>query len=288
MTTVLVTGATGNVGSAVVRELAGRGVSVRAFVRNLDAARERLGEGVDLAVGDLSDPASIRGAMTGVDRVFLSSADGPQKPDHEIAVIDAAAASGEIELLVKASTIGAEAGATLPSFDWHGRVEAHLRATGVPAVILHSCFYMTNLLAAAEPVRTQSMLFAPAGGGKLAMVDPRDTGAVGAAVVASGDHVGATLTLTGSETLTHERIAEELSAATGRAIRYVDVPPEAARQGFVDAGMPGWLVDQLDGVFGLIRAGALEEVTDTVRAVTGREPCTFNEFARDHAAAFSG
>ena len=159
--TVLVTGATGNVGSAVIRELLARGANVRAFVR--DPAAE-LPDGVERAIGDFEDPPSIRAGLEGVERVLLSSADGPRKVAHEVAVIDAAA---DAELIVKASTLGARVGSPLKPFDWNGRSEACLRESGVPWVVLASAFYMTNLLAAADPVRGQGILPAPAGEGRI-------------------------------------------------------------------------------------------------------------------------
>src|SRR5687767_6955201 len=100
---ILVTGATGNVGSQVVRELRGRDVSVRAFVRSPDKAAEKLGDDVELAVGDFSDSESLRRAMRGVTAVFVTSADGPQKVEHETAVIDAASAA-DASSIVKLST----------------------------------------------------------------------------------------------------------------------------------------------------------------------------------------
>jgi uncharacterized protein YbjT (DUF2867 family) len=279
--TVLVTGATGNVGAAVVRELLERGAEVRAFVR--DPAAELPG-GVERAVGDFEDPSSIRAALDGVDRVFLSSADGPRKVDHEAAVIDVAA---DAALIVKASTLGARVGSPLKPFDWNGRSEAHLRDSGVPWVVLASSFYMTNLLAAAEPVRAQGILPAPAAEGRIAMIDPRDVGAVAATVLTGSGHEGRTYRLTGPAALGYRDIAAELSKATGAGVQYVDVPPPAAREGLAAAGMPAWLVDHLDAVFALIRDGALEETTDTVRVITGREPRSFAAFARDHATAFA-
>lgn len=272
--TVLVTGATGNVGSAVLRELAKRGVPARALVRH--APSELPGE-TDVAIGDFDDPASIRAALDGVDRVFLSSADSPRKIEQEAAVIDSA---GGVDMLVKASTAGARAGSPLPPFDWHGRIEERLRTSGVPHVVLASGFYMTNLLAAAAPVRSQRVLPAPAGAGRVAMIDPRDVGAVAAAVLCGSGHEGRTYRLTGPEAIGWADIAKILG------VRYLDVPPGAAREQLATSGMPDWLVDHLDKAFALIRDGALEETTDTVRVLTGVEPGTFARFARDHADAF--
>jgi uncharacterized protein YbjT (DUF2867 family) len=282
---ILVTGATGNVGSQVVRELDCRSELVRAFVRDPDRAREQLGDSVDLAVGDLDDPPSVRRALEGVDRVFLSSGDGPQKVEQEIRVIDLAAAAG-VRRIVKASTVLAEPGSPLPGLDWNGRIEAHLRQSGMPAVILQSGFYMTNLLASAEQIRNAGTLVAPAGTGRIAMIDPRDTGTVGAAVLTSDGHEGRTYVLTGPEAITYDGVARALSAATGRSIEFVDVPEEAAEAGLVRAALPEWLVQHLVGAFRLIRADTFAETTDTVQALTGREPVSFDDFARGVAPLF--
>jgi len=270
--TVLVTGATGNVGSHVVRELRRAGVAPRAFVRDPARAAQRLGEDVELAVGDFEDAASLQRALRGVERVFLSSADGPSKVAHEAAVIDACARAG-VALVVKASTVFADPASRLPPLAWNGRAEEHLRRSGVPAVVLRSSFYMTNVLGAVDGNR----LLAPAGRGRVAMIDPADVGAAGAAVLHTDEHAGRTYRLTGAEALGFAQAAEALG------VDYVDVPPAMAREGFAAAGLPGWLAEHLDGAFALIRTDALAEVTDTVRVLTGRPPRTFAEFARAHA-----
>lgn len=282
---ILVTGATGNVGAAVVAELTAKKEPVRTFVRDEKRARECLGASVELARGDFEDTASIARALDGVDAVFLSSADQPNKVAHETAVIEAARAAG-IHKIVKASTIGAEAGSPLPPFDWHGRIEDNLRASAIPSVVLHSYFYMTNLLASAESVRQTGKLFAPLGEARIAMIDPRDTGAVGAAVLVTDGYDGRTLDLSGPEAVTYEQIADELSSAGGRTVEFVNIPDEAARQTFVQMGFPGWLLAHFDHLFPLLRSGVVAQPTDTVRAVTGREPHSFASWARDHAAAF--
>jgi uncharacterized protein YbjT (DUF2867 family) len=283
--TVLVTGATGNVGAQAVRELRARGVPVRAFVRDPERAAERLGADVELTVGDLSDPASVARAVAGADRVLLSAGDGPDKVRQEAVVIDACAAAG-VRLLVKVSTVGADPASALPPLAWHGEIEAHLRRAAVPAVVLRSSFHMTNLLMAAEPVRHDRALIAPAGDGAIAMLDPRDTGSAAAVVLTQDGHAGRTHELTGPEPVTYARVAAELSEALGTPVVYVDAPPEAARAALEAAGLPPWLVTQLDGVFALVRAGALGTTTDGVRALTGRSPRGIAEFAREHAAVF--
>jgi uncharacterized protein YbjT (DUF2867 family) len=153
-------------------------------------------------------------------------------------------------------------------------------------VVLQSSFYMTNLLAAAEQVRHSGQLMAPAGDGRVAMIDPRDVAAVAAAVLAGDGHAGRTYRLTGPDAITYERVAAELGRAAGSEVRFVDVPEDAAREGLIAAGMPDWLAQQLVGAFRLIREDALVAVTDTVRVLTGRDARGFAEFATDHAALF--
>jgi uncharacterized protein YbjT (DUF2867 family) len=119
------------------------------------------------------------------------------------------------------------------------------------------------------------------------MIDPRDVGAVAATVLTGAGHEGRTYRLTGPEAIGYRQIAAELALAIGAPVDYVDVPPEAARGSLAASGMPDWLVTHLHGVFGLIRAGAFDETTDTVRVLTGNEPRGFAQFAHDHAAAFA-
>jgi uncharacterized protein YbjT (DUF2867 family)/flavin-dependent dehydrogenase len=283
--TVLVTGATGNVGSHAVRELLRRGASVRAFVRDESRARALWGSDVQLAVGDFADAASVRRAMEGIDRLLLSSADGPDKVVHETTVIDAAAGSG-IELIVKVSTNMAQVGSPLPAFDWNGRIEQHLTQSRIPYVRLHSAFYMSNLLATADQVRQTGKLVAPAAQGRLAMIDPADIGAVAAEILTTEGHAGATYVLTGPEAITYEDVAAELSAITGRRIEFIDVPESVAEEHLTASGVPAWLVSHVTGAFRLIRSDAMATTTTTVHDLLGREPRSFSEFVRDHSGAF--
>jgi uncharacterized protein YbjT (DUF2867 family) len=283
---IVVTGATGNVGSSVVRSLIERGEKVRAFVRDAEKARQLLGEGVELSVGDFDDVRSVAGALNGAERVFLSSGEGPDKIRWERTVIDAAVEAG-VGLVVKASTMGADGG-SFGSLAWHGQLEDALRASGLPWTILQSNWYMTNLLPIAGQIAATGKIFMPAGEARIGMVDPADTGRVGAAVVASDGHEGTTYAVTGPQGVGFAQVAEALSTATGRTIEYIDVPPEAAKEAMAATGLPDWLPDFLDRLFARFRAGDFSDVTDTVERLTGSPATTIEAFARQHAAVFSG
>jgi uncharacterized protein YbjT (DUF2867 family) len=283
---ILVTGATGNAGSQVVRALLEAGQDVRAFVRDADSAYALFGETVEPAPGDFADRRSVRAALDGVEAVFLSGADDPRRVEWETAAIDAAVAAG-VPRIVKLSSIAAEPGAPVAFWDWHGRVERHLRRSGIDAVVLRSCVYMSNLFAGAEQVAGEGRLYAPAGDARIAMIDPRDVGAAAAAVLTTAGHDGRTYVLTGPEAITYDRVAAELSAATARHVEYIDVPDEDAKQGMVQAGMPEPVAEQVVRVFVMLREGAAEQVTTTVESLTGRAPRDFASFARDHADLFA-
>jgi uncharacterized protein YbjT (DUF2867 family) len=277
--TILVTGATGNVGGHVVRALTARGVAVRAFVRDPDRAARALGPDVELAAGSLDR------ALAGADRVFLACGNVPEQVTFETAVVDAAAAAG-VSRVVKLSGPDAAVDSPLIFERWHGEIERHLTASGLPRVLLRPRTYMTNLLAYARTVAETGMLFAPAGTAAISFVDPRDVGEAAAACLTGEGHEGRTYTLTGPEAITYERIAGELGTATGRTITYVSVGDEQARQAMTDAGLPPMVADAIVAIFAAQRAGSMASTTDTLRGLIGREPRTIADFARDHAGMF--
>jgi uncharacterized protein YbjT (DUF2867 family) len=282
--TTLVTGATGNVGAHVVRQLRARGEAVRAFVRDPDKAAATLPRDVDLAVGDFARPGSLRGALDGVDRLFLACGNVPGQVAYERDAVDVARAAGV--RIVKLSTTRATLDSPLLYPRGHAEIERHLRASGVPATVLRPGFFMTNLLASADAVRATGRLFAPAGAARIAMIHPRDVAAVAAVVLAEDGHDGMTYELTGPAAITYADVAAALSTATARAVEFVDVPDDAARASMLEAGMPQELAGFIVMLFGALRGGLCAHTTDVVRALTGREPRGFAEFAREHAAAF--
>jgi uncharacterized protein YbjT (DUF2867 family) len=286
MTTVLVTGATGNVGSRVVQELRGHGVPVRAFVRDADRASAVLGPHVDLAVGDFAEPASIRAAFDGVDVLFLACGNLPPQVTYERNVIEAAARTG-LRRLVKLSALGAEAGSRVDFWDWHARIERHLQASGVPWVILRPRYYMSNLLGFVETVRSAGAVFAPAEGVKVPMVDPLDVAATAAVVLRDDGHEGRTYELTGPEAVTFDDVAAQLSDLTGGPVRFVPVPDAAAREALLQAGLPDWMAGNVVTVFGMLRKDPAMQVTGAVHALTGRRPRHLAEFLGDQAALFA-
>ncbi|MGE3289051.1 MAG: NAD(P)H-binding protein, partial [Pseudonocardia sp.] len=232
---------------------------------------------------DLDDPASVRAAVAGADAVLLCTPNHPRQAEREIALIDLLEPGTRV---VKISAIAARAGSPSAFADAHGRAEAHLAASGLPATVLRAGFFTTNLLAGAETIRAHGRFFLPAGDAALPFTDPRDVAAVAVEVLTGTGHGGRTYTVTGPVPLTCAQAAAQLTAALGRPVEYVPVPDDVARAGLRDTGVPEWFADQLVALFGELRRGGGAAATDVVRVLTGREPRTVADFARDHAAAF--
>ena len=284
MTTILVTGATGTIGSQLIPQLTGPGVTVRALVRRRDDAAT-LPDQVEVAIGDFGDPTSLAAATEGVDVVFLACGNVADQVQYECAVIDAAVAVRAARL-VKLSARGARIGAAVAYWDWHGRIERHLRSSALPAVILQPGFLMTNLLAAAEHIRQQGLLVAPAGTARVAMIDPADVASVAARALMDDRYDGRTLVLTGPRAITYQEVAVDLSAVLDREVHFLDLPSDAAGHALVESGLPPFAADQIVAVFDDLRSGGQAVPSGTVEEVTGCAPRSFSEFAERMAGVF--
>jgi uncharacterized protein YbjT (DUF2867 family) len=277
--TVLVLGATGMVGSHVVRELAERGEPVRAFVRDPGRAAQLLSDTVPLAAGDLTEPGTLDAALEGVGRVLLCMGNRPDQAHLEISAIDACRRAG-VGRMVKISAKGAQVGSPVPFWDQHAHIEDHLWRSGIPSVVLRPRTYASNLLASAAVVGQLGRLFAPAGSTRIAFVDPRDVASVAVSALLEAGHVGRTYTLTGPQSLTFAQVAQCWGEIAGRPVEYVDVPDEAARASLLGLGIPPWIADGIVAVFGQLRQGTAAGVNDQVERILGRPAGPVEEFLR--------
>jgi uncharacterized protein YbjT (DUF2867 family) len=275
---ILITGATGNVGRPLVGLFAGAGVPVRAFVRDPERARGVLGCGVELVEGDFAEPATLEEALGGVDRMFLLSGN----PQHEGNAIDAAMRSG-VERVVKQSALAA--GLEPPPF--HRGIEEKLELSGLGYTHLRPTAFMQTL-AGYLPllIDAEGVLCLPAGEGRIAWVDARDIAAVAFHALTGEGHEGRAYPITGPESLSMSEVAERLSAATGRRLRYENAPPEEAREIMVERGLPPQMADFLISFYNTVRRGETDFVTGIVPQVTGEPGRTFEDHAREQASAF--
>ncbi|MGX1777624.1 NmrA family NAD(P)-binding protein [Nocardia brasiliensis] len=220
---ILVTGATGKVGSQTVRLLAEQGRPVRALVRDPSRAPRTDAE---IVVADFDRSDTLDAAMHGVDTVVLVT---PSVPAQEIAVIDAAVRHG-VKHLIKITNHKASADSPVDRRRDHARVEAHLAATGMAYTLLAPNLFMQNLLALA-PVITETGSFPmSAGDGRIGMVDARDVAATAAAIaIAPTQHTGHTYLLTGPSLITFTDVATELTDILGYSVQYQRLSPAEHR-----------------------------------------------------------
>jgi uncharacterized protein YbjT (DUF2867 family) len=226
---ILVTGATGHVGSELVRLLAEQGTPARALIHSPDKAAPIQHLGLEVAVGDYEQPDTLDAAIVGCDHLYLVSPPSPRQPQQERNVIDAAKRAG-VSHVVKQTVLGADPDATMAFGRWHGQIEQHLVRSGLPHTLVQPHSFMQNFLLSAQPVADQGVLYGMTCAGRTSYTDTRDIAAVAAQVLTSPRHEGQRYTLTGPEALSAAEVAERLSAATGRPVRYVDLPAAAFAQ----------------------------------------------------------
>ena len=279
---ILVTTA-GKVGTEAARSLIRREAPVRVLVRDPGKARALAAAGAEVAVGDLDVPASLDEAMAGVTEVVLVS---PAVPAQELNVIASAARAG-VGHVVKASS-KASADSPIARRRGQAEIEAGLAASGLVHTVLRSNAYMQNVLALVPAIAATSGFGSSAGKGRTGMVDVRDVGAVAAEIAVSpASHAGKTYWLTGPELISNYDVAAVLSELLGRTITYTELSFDENRDAMIRAGIPAPVAEMNAQAFSLTADGDAEWVTDDVPAILGRPARSFEQFAADHATAFS-
>jgi uncharacterized protein YbjT (DUF2867 family) len=279
----LVTGATGNVGGPIARQLHEQGHGVRALVR--DSSRTAgLPAGIELAVGDLDDPESVSKAVQGVEAIFLMQVGGGTEQTKTM--IDAAR-DAAVPRIVLLSSVGARLlplevnpiGAALAAR------EQVLRESGLGVTYLRPNTFASNAFWWRNSIRAGKVVD-PIGDGRQGVIDPEDIARVAVAALTEDGHVGKGYFLTGPEALTSREQVEIIAEVTGRSIDFEDVTPHEFAQAAIERGTPpeeAHLIERLNEV---LRAGRAGFVTDDVENITGIAPGTFRDWCERHADAF--
>lgn len=278
--TVLVTGATGTVGSALVSALRSRGATVRAMTRTPD----RPVPGAETVVADLREPGSIARALDGVDAAFLNSPSTEDAAALQIRFADLADEAG-VGRLVLLSQYAAQPDSPVRFLRWHAEVEAHVQRLGLDSTVLRPNLYMQGMLGFAGTI-AQGWFGAPIGDVPVSLVDTRDIADTAAVVLTSTGHIGRTYALTGPRAVTHDQIAEVLSETTGRQITFHDASAEQFTAA-LSGQLPPWQLSGLVEDYAHYARGEAAEVHTSVEDITGRPSRDITDFARDYAAAFT-
>lgn len=283
--TFLVTGATGNTGSTLLRLLEQRDVPLRAMVRReVDAAR--LGStSASIVVADFNDTTAIAAALDGATSAYLVTPSSAGAEKQQIRFAELAAAAG-VKHVVKLSQFAADASSPVRFLRYHAAVEQQIRELGIGYTFLRPNLYFQGLLAFRSSIASDGRFFAPIGQARVSAVDVRDIAAVAAVVMTKSGHLGKTYTITGPAAITHSEIAHAIGNALGRDIAFVDVPPDAFAAALRSGGMPEWQVEGLVEDYAHYARGEAAAVHSTVQELTGKQPRDIVGFAQDYAAAF--
>ena len=282
--TVLVAGATGNTGRALVRELRKAGVTVRAAARH----RNRLLslEASEIVEIDYANPQSLARAFRGVDKVYMATPLTPEMAALTEQVVAAAVRAG-VRHFVKLSGLGANEPERLQLGRWHRAAERAVEDSGMVWTHLRPNSFMQNFTNDhLGSMRMLGLFHDPVGEGRVSYIDVGDIAAVAARVLTEPGHENRAYALTGPDALSAHEVAGLFSQAAGRDIRCVEVSIEAARDAMFGFGLPVAVVDAVAEWYRHMRDGHLATVTPAVREITGRPPRRFAEFVAGRGELF--
>jgi uncharacterized protein YbjT (DUF2867 family) len=284
---ILVTGATGTIGSYVVDQLVSRKVNFRAAYHDTAKASKINLPGVETVQIDNAKLETISASLLGVEKLFLLTP-GLQETDKIISnFVDEASKAG-VRRIVNLSVMGAGSGLRTIDGRLHREVEKIIEASGISYTHLRPNYFMQNFVNFyAQNIRDQNAFYLPLSDAKISFVDIRDVASVAVESLISEGHDGIAYTITGPRTLSCHEVAQILSGVTGRKITYVSISEEDTRQRLKAIGMSLDVVDYLVYSYKFTKEGNFSMVTNIIEQITGRKPISFKQFATDNKEAFN-
>ena len=285
---VLVVGATGTIGYEVCKSLNETGIPVRGTYHSEGGKQKldrlNLAEVIHL---NMEDKSSLDAAFRGVTKAFLLVPDRPDMVELGISLIDAAK-KAKVEYVVRSSAMGASEDNTLMYAQWHGKIDARLKETGIEYTLLLPSYFMQNYITFdREQIAVQNGIYLPFGDGKVSCIDVRDIAAVAKkCFLESSKHIGKNYTLTSSEALSGAEQATIFSRHLDRQITYHNIPPEKEEKAMLAMGMPKILVKALSQLHSFCKANEFAEISPDVETVLDRQPISFDRFVEDYKTSW--
>ena len=281
MNRILVSSATGTIGTALVQRLRELGATFTTMSSKPSARSPQAH-----VVGDFDDRGSLERAFAGIDTLFLLLPLVPNKLALADNAIAAARAAGVMHI-VRSSGAGADASSPVSLARLHGSIDAKIAASGIAHTLLRPSGFMQNWVTFSAGQVKAGTVYAPHGSGAQSVIDVRDIADVAAAILMHpAAHAGKAYTLTGAHALTDAQMLATISAATGRKVTYVDVPESAAHQAMLEMGMPEIMIDWFMSLNHVIKQGWAASITDDVQQLSGHAPRRFDDFVRENVAAW--
>lgn len=288
--TILVTGATGTVGSEVVKQLS-KGISdtnIKAAVHSVENAKKvQKDERVETVQIDYDKQEGLQAAFNNTDKLFLLTHPSAKSAEHESNLVSEAKKSG-IRHIVKQSIMGADLEAGVEAMRLHRQTEKLIEESGIPYTFLRPNEFMQGFINFQGPtIKSNNAFYIPAEDARVSFVDSRDIAAVAVKALMEGErHYNKSYLVTGPEALSYYQAAETLSNATGKKIDYVNISDDEAREAMKEMGLNDWLINTITDLYGYFRKGYASQVSSAVEEATGTKPVTFAQFAKDYADAF--
>jgi uncharacterized protein YbjT (DUF2867 family) len=278
---ILVTGATGKVGSELINLLIEKGETVRAATRNPVSASLNFPGNVETVEFNYDEPETFAPSLKGIDKVFLIARPGDNESDKAAAPFIDEMKNQGIQHIVNLTAMGVE---TDENFMLR-KLENYIEDSGISYTRLRPNWFMQNFNSGPMymDMQTTGALHLPASDAKLSFIDIRDIAAVGAAALTEQGHEGKAYTLTGGEALDHFQAIEKINTASGREITYVPISEEIARSLLDKAGVEIEQIERWTEFFRKVRAGFCAPVSNDIELILGRPPITFDKYAADFA-----
>jgi uncharacterized protein YbjT (DUF2867 family) len=287
---ILITGATGTLGSEVVRQLASvdSEVNIKAAGHSLENLEKIIEDHrIKSMQIDFSEPETLKDALKAMDKVFLLTPFQPNMVHYSSNLLTEIIKAGNIKHIIKVSTMGAD---FEPGGRLHREAEQMIEDTGIAYTFLRPNAFMQNFVNFySHMIKERGVLSLPAGDGKVSSVDVRDIAAVAVQVLVgnnNGKYNSKTYDITGPEAISYDDAVRTLSEQVGKKITYVNVSKDDALKAMKEIGLDKWLIDTILEGYNNLRKGYFSPVTNMVEEITGKKPISFKDFARDHAEAF--
>ena len=276
MSTILVLGANGTVGSRVAQHLLDQGHTVRR------ATHRAPGQPGQVRL-DLASGAGLAAAVDGAGSVFLLVPPGYTNQDELLAPVVAAAKAHGVRKLVMMSAMGANADPNAPL----RKAELAVERSGLVWNVIRPNWFMQNFQTYwLRGIQSQNKILLPVGSAKGSFIDARDIAAVAAQLLSHGDFDQQAFDLTGPRALDHDEVAAILSQAAGRTITFEDITADAMRARLLQGGVPAPYAEFMVTILGFFKAGYAERTTDAVQRITGRAPRSIEQYAQDNRQAW--
>ncbi len=281
---ILITGASGSVGKAVLQEANRKESKVRAMYRSKEEAA-KAPSGCEPVLADYADKQSLLKALDDVTCVYVVCSPIPQLVDLESNMLDACQEAGVKHVVLNSALGAGDYGKSFPN--WHRKVEDKLKSSGMSYTTLRPNGFLQNIVTYNAPsIRAQGAFYAAMGDAKISYVDVGDIAVVAVKALHGGAHAGKTYELNGPEAISNQELAKRMSKITGRTVSYVDIPESAQREAMLGMGMPEWQATALLDLQQYYKQGGGAKTDGLLQSLIERAPVTLDQYLKVNAKEF--